>query len=122
MVTMAPEVMPSASSRSTRWWSGVDRPWTTACAPTGSDDSGTALEVNVKSVQDIVQSSSGENRDRGDHGDNRDADPHAALADHDQEIRHARDEQRHHGQGDDRLHAGELAVVRQLEQPGGAVV
>src|SRR3954470_19142930 len=98
MVTIAPAVMPSAINRSPRPASVSLTPWTSACAPTRRVDSGTALEVNVKSVQDIIQPGSRPNRDGGDDRDDRETHFEAALADHDQEVGDARHEQRHHRQ------------------------
>ena len=73
-------------------------------------------------MEDIVQSRSREDRDRRDDAENREPGFQSALADHHQEIGDARHEQRHHRQRDDRLHAGQLTAVRELEQPGGAVI
>src|SRR4051812_27709016 len=120
MVTTAPAVIPSASSRSTRAPGASPTLCTSACVPTASADSGTGLEVNVKSVQDIVQTRSREDGDRRNHGDDAETDLEPALAHHDEKVGDARDEQRHHGQRDHRLHPGQLTAVRQLEEAGGA--
>jgi hypothetical protein len=61
-------------------------------------------------------------RDRRDDAEDRESGFQSALADHHQEVGDARHEQRHHRQGDHRLHAGQLTAVRELEQPGRAVI
>src|SRR5439155_14367132 len=100
--TLAPGVTPSASNRSARPPADARTETTTPRAPSGNSASVfTRLELNAKVMEDIVQSCSGEDRDRRDDADNRQARAQATLAHHHQEIRDARHEQRHHGQRED---------------------
>src|SRR5215470_7602733 len=90
-VTTAPGVTPSDRSRSLRPAAVGTTSTTMPRAPTARSASGrTALELNAKVMEDIVQPRTRHDRDRRDDAEDGEPRLQPALAHHHQEVRDAR--------------------------------